>query len=111
MENLSFAEQKISLAQTILSLTDKNSFTQIQSYINSLYKGKRKSIKKQEDDFDAKTLTFDEWNKQFEDEYDLDDYIPEYGMSLHDFRLRIYKSEKETGITKQEFVAKMDSLK
>lgn len=111
MEKLSFAEQKISLAQTILALTDINSFVQIQTYINELFSNKWKSKEYLEDDFDAKVLTFDEWNKQFEDEYNLDDYIPEYGMKLRDFRLQIYKSEKGKGMSKQEFLNKVNSWK
>ena len=109
MENVSFAEQKISLAQTILALNDESSFVQIKKYIDELFS--EESGVDVDIDFDAKVLTFEEWNKQFEDKDNLDDYIPEYGMKLRDFRLKIYNSEREEGMSKQEFVNKVNSWK
>lgn len=111
MEKINFAEQKISLAQTILALTDTKSFFQIQKYINDLYSNKEILNEYSENDYDAKVLTFKQWNKQFEDDYKLDDYIAEYGMSLRDFRMKIYNSEKEKGMSKQEFVKKVNAWK
>jgi len=109
MEKNNFSEQKISLAQTILSLTDVDFITQIEVYIKELISAKRGDLTQIGDGFDAKLMTFNEWNKQFEDEYDLDDYIPEYGMKLRDFRLKIYNSEKGQGISKQEFENKINA--
>ncbi len=60
-------------------------------------------------DFDAKVLSFSEWNKQFDDQ-DLDAFLPEYGMRLRDFRLKIYNSEKQEGMSKEEFFRKVKSL-
>jgi len=37
--------------------------------------------------------SFEEWNKQFDDDYNLDDFIPEYGMTLREFRTGIYEAE------------------
>ena len=110
MERLNFVEQKISLAQTILALKDINLFVKIQTNINELYNRQNK-VKKFETDFDAKKLSFEQWNKQFDDNCSLDDYIPEYGMKLFDFRLKIYNSEKEEGMTKLEFINKINSWK
>ena len=111
MKNVSFAEQKISLAQTILALNDESSFIQIKKYIDELFIVERDVDVNIEKDFDAKVLTFEEWNKQFENKDDLDEYIPDYGMKLRDFRLKIYNSEREQGMTKKEFVNKVNSWK
>jgi len=107
MKTVNVAEQKISLAQTILGLNDMNKIFQIQLYIDELL------TKKYEVNtgFDAKTLTFLEWNEQFENSTNLDDYIPEYGMKLHDFRLKIYNAEKEQGMSKQNFLKKLENWK
>ena len=100
METINFAEQKISLAQTILSLNDIKKISQIQLYVNKLLK-KKHDIN---NEFDAKYLSFNEWNNQFDDQEKLDEYFTEYGMTLREFRLEIYNSEKEKGMSKNEFI-------
>ncbi len=64
-----------------------------------------------DNEFDAKILSFSDWNKQFEDDRNLDTFIPEYGMVLRDFRFKIYNSERQEGIAKEEFINKVNSLK
>ena len=56
-------------------------------------------------------MTFQEWNKQFDDNTNLDDYIHEYEMTLREYRLKIYNSEKETGMSKESFAQKVKSWK
>ena len=52
--------------------------------------------------------SFEEWNKQFDDNLNLDDFIPEYGMTLREFRMSIYEAEiSETYLTEDEFRAKI----
>ena len=46
-----------------------------------------------EDNNKAKQIGFEEWNKQFTDNQDLDSFIPEYGTTLGEFRQTIYKAE------------------
>ena len=64
-----------------------------------------------EDDFDATKLSFEEWNKQFSDEADLDEYLAEYGMTMGDYRRKIYESEKSSFITYQELGKAIQSWK
>lgn len=110
METLNFAEQKISLAQTILALNDINKMYKIQSYINKILE-RSQEIEEVEDEFDAKELSFSEWNKQFDDNRDLNTFLPEYGMKLRDFRFKIYNSERQEGLSKEEFINKVNSWK
>ena len=110
METLNFAEQKISLAQTILGLNDINKIYQIQTYINKILKFTQE-IEEVDDEFNAKELSFSEWNKQFEDDKDLNIFLPEYGMKLRDFRFKIYNSERQEGLSKEEFINKVNSWK
>lgn len=102
MNNINLAEKKILLAKKIFALNDINKITQIQVFVNKLL-----DLKK----YDAKTIGFYEWNEQFEDNLKLEEFIPEYGMSLKDFRLKIYNAEKEDGISKDEFLGKLNNLK
>ncbi len=110
METLNFAEQKLSLVQKILALNDINKMHQIQSYVNELLKYAQ-DIDTAEDEFDAKKISFLEWNKQFDDDRDLDTFIPEYGMKLRDFRFKIYNSERQDGLSKEEFIDKINRWK
>ncbi len=106
MESIRFAEQKVSLAQTILALNDINKISQIQLYVDNLL-NKKQMI---DNEFDATKQIFSEWNKQFENA-DLDEYISDYGTTLREFRMKIYNAEKEKGMTKQEFLQKVNSWK
>ncbi len=110
MKRLDLAEQKVSLVQTILSLNDMSKISQIQSYVNEILEYSRE-VEEFEDDFDAKKLSFSEWNKQFDDNRDLDTFLPEYGMTLKDFRFKIYNSERQEGLSKEEFINKVNSWK
>ena len=107
METINYAEQKILLAQTILALNDVNKISKIQSYVDELLQKKRDT----DNEFDAKTLSFLNWNKQFNDGLMLDDFIAEYGMTLRDFRMKIYNSEKQQGMSKETFVEKVNNWK
>ncbi len=108
METVNFAEQKISLAQTILALTDINKINQIQSFVNNILEY---NLLGKETEFNAKELSFSEWNKQFDDDRDLNTFLPEYGIKLRDFRFKIYNSEKQEGMSKEEFTTKVNSWK
>lgn len=109
MEKINFAEQKISLVQTILSLKDIGFISQIEAFIKELVDTKSEDVIQVQDNYDAKLMAFNEWNKQFEGDVDLDDFIPEYGMTLRDFRLKIYNAEKGKGLTKNEFEEKLNA--
>ncbi len=51
-------------------------------------------------------MSFEEWNKQFEDDgnVDLDEFLPEYNMTLGQFRKIIWKGEQETPMTLEAFL-------
>ena len=112
MEALSFEKRKISLAQTILALNDTNKMFRIQTFIQEVLTDiSEQKTQKQENEYDAKLLSFEQWNEQFDDEYNLNDFIPEYGMTIRDFRLQIYNSEQEQGMSKKAFFEKVKNLK
>ncbi len=106
MEIMTYEEQKISLAQTIFAINDRDKFFQIKSYITKLVENESSKIAES----NAKLLTFNEWNKQFDNTYKLDDFIEDYGMTVRKFRLQIYNSEKGEGMSKQVFFEKLNNL-
>jgi len=44
---------------------------------------------------DPKKISFQEWNGEFENQ-NLDEYLPEYGMTLLEFRQQQYADEMDT---------------
>ncbi len=106
MEATNLSQQKISIAQTIFALKDRNLISHIQSYIDGLVQ----NVQEVDSEFDAKLLTFEKWNEQFEDEYKLDDFIHDYDMTVREFRLKIYNSERGKGMSKQDFFKKINDL-
>lgn len=123
MENVLHYEQKMMIFKELLFIEDKNSLNQIQmfieKFISELNKLSNTEIEEEqneiideiEEDFDASELTFEEWNKQFIDDMDLKEFIPEYGMTLKEFRMKIYNSERDEGMLKEEFVEKVNQWK
>lgn len=56
------------------------------------------------------TMSFEAWNKQFGDNRELDEFIPEYDCTLKEYRLSIYKAEMDDDeISMDEFKEKMKS--
>jgi len=107
------AEQKVWLAQTILSLEDTTKLAQIQYFVQSILEPiEQEEVEEEEEenDYDAKQLTFEEWNEQFDDTYELDDFLPEYNMTVREFRQSIYDSERGPGMSFDEFVTKLNNL-
>ena len=49
-----------------------------------------------EEEKGIKIISFEEWNKQFADNENLDDFIPEYGTTLGEFRKAIYEAETDS---------------
>lgn len=103
METVNLEQQKNALVQTILSLTDKQKVLDIQKSVNKILNAGKKR-------YDAKFMSFSDWNKQF-DEVDLNEYVEDYGMTIREFRKRIYDSERESGMSKSDFVTKVNSWK
>ncbi len=85
-------DYKKKLIEEINSVNDDDTLQKLYSTVHSIINDTKKET----------NPTFEEWNKQFEDNIDLNEYIPEYGMTLKEFRTGIYKSEisgNETSIS------------
>ena len=85
METL-YADQKLQIFEDILAINNKNILNELQYFIiKSVSETKKTEI--------DEPITFEEWNKQFTDNLDLDEFIPEYGTTLREFRKGIYEAE------------------
>ena len=108
MENSSLAEQKISLIQSILAIDKLEVLVQLQTYLDELNHGQNEQTDTDAEPPEAKGLSFEEWNNQFDDDRSLDEYLPEYGVTLGDFRRNIYESESGEETSIDEFFKDME---
>ena len=83
-------------------------------YLDAVSVKKKKDNKKTDpEDSEANYLSFEEWNKQFDDKNrNLDEYLPDYGMALRKFRIKMYNAETSgKGISKGDFFDELDKWK
>lgn len=110
MESLTLPELKSSIAEIIMQINDKDTLNKIKAFISDFsvtVKSAKIENTIEEEEFDASELTFEEWNLQFIDSANLDDYLPEYAMTLKEFRLKIYNSERSPSYPISEFYEKL----
>lgn len=67
-----------------------------------------KTTKNMENELDSSNISFEEWNKQFIDNRSLDEFLPEFGMTLGEFRRKIFEAESGPCISKEEFFKEME---
>ncbi len=75
---------KTKVIEEINIVEDDDTLQKLYSVVHSFLEEYNSENKKQ---------SFEDWNKQFEDDFKLDDFIPEYGMTLREFRMGIYNAE------------------
>ena len=103
-----YVEKKIAIFQSILSVNNEKILEQLQFLITSFLSEQQKesSIEQQNE-----LISFEEWNKQFNDNRDLKEYIDEYAMTLGEFRRQIYEAEVGKSMTLPEFENKVKQWK
>jgi replication initiation and membrane attachment protein DnaB len=86
---MTLAELKIELLKEIMNLESEEAIKKIYRTVqNFASKQKNKELKNEK-------ISFEEWNRQFTDNQDIDEYIEEYGMSLREYRQTIYEAETD----------------
>jgi len=102
------AEYKLKIFEQVLSLDNEAILHQIHEFIHTFLSELKPKSKKGEEEEDeeisAENVSFEEWNKQFTDNAKLDEYIPEYEMTLGEFRRGIYEAEKGEDIGFEELL-------
>lgn len=99
METKNLAEQKLLIFQKIMSIQNEKKINQLFAIVNKFTKNKIS---------DNKQLSFEEWNSLFMTERDLNEFIPEYDMTLGEYRMKIYKAEKGKDYSINQFLEKLD---
>ncbi len=79
-------DYKTKIINEINAVNDDDTLQKLYSKVHSFLQNSDENLKNEKP-------SFEEWNKQFEDDLDLDDYIEEYGMTLREFRMGIYEAE------------------
>ncbi|HFA51778.1 MAG TPA: hypothetical protein ENJ95_22405 [Bacteroidetes bacterium] len=103
-------EVKFDIITHLVNLEDMSLLLKIRNLLLPI-KGEAVSDPPIEDGFDASKLPFEEWNKQFSDGADLDEYLPDYKMTMGEYRRKIYESERSGFITYRELGSAIQSWK
>ena len=90
---MTIADYKLQVFKEIMQLENEYAIKQLYHVVHTFLEDFQKIAEKEKHE----KQSFEEWNKQFIDNQDLDSFIPEYGTSLREFRKGIY--EAETGET------------
>ncbi len=99
---MDLAKQKLKIFEQILSINDKKQLKNIEDFItNYLTEIENSEIEK--------SITFEEWNKQFADNQNLNEVIPEYGITLKAYRQKIFEAEIGETIDENEFKKRLKS--
>jgi hypothetical protein len=95
---------KLGIIKKILALERMEVLMEIQSLIDKTLKDMPTSP---EPDSLPNKMSFEEWSLQFEDEEgaDLDEFLPEHGMTLIQLRRAIWEGEQSKEMTYSEFFA------
>jgi DNA replication protein DnaC len=100
MQTINLAEQKLLLFQKIMSIQNKQKLNQLFVIVDKFTENSKNDIT---------NLSFEEWNDLFMEEKDLDEFISEYGMTLGEYRLKIYNAEKGNDYPINQFLEKLEN--
>jgi len=110
MDTVNLAEQKLKLFQKIMSIENEKILSKLFIIIDK-FTAKKTTNGTQIDleNIDIKGLSFEEWNKLFMKEQNLDEYIPEYEMSLREYRMKLFNAEKGASYPINQFLEKLEN--
>ncbi len=97
-----YTDQKNKIVEEILAVNNKELLNELQYFIT-------KSVSKYKKE-NENELSFEQWNEQFIDDLNLDDFVPEYGTTLREFRKGIYEAEMSETIPVNVFQQKLRKL-
>ena len=104
---MTVAEYKIEVLKEIMLVDDELVLKQIHKMLSLFLADYRKVSEKLKE---TEIISFEEWNKQFTDNGNLDDFIPEYDTTLGEFRKAIYEAEMGKTRPLSEFQEKLTNL-
>ncbi|MBK9014574.1 MAG: hypothetical protein IPM82_11110 [Saprospiraceae bacterium] len=99
---MSVENVKLNIIEKLLPLNNLEVLLKIQSLLGKTLHG---GVVPANPDDSPKEQTFEEWNLQFEDDENtnLEEYLPEHGMSLRQFRQLIWEGEQSEAMTFEAF--------
>ena len=89
---MTISDYKIQVLKEIMLVENEMVLKQLHQMVHRFLADYKKIS---DDSPENEKISFDEWNKQFIDNRDLDDFIPEYGTTLREFRQSIYDAEMD----------------
>lgn len=110
MDTINLAEQKLKLFQKIMSIENEKALNKLFIITDKFLTQENTNNSLSDiENVEISELTFEEWNELFMQEKNLDDYIPEYEMSLREYRMKIFKAEQGKSYPINQFFKKLEN--
>ncbi|OQX78820.1 MAG: hypothetical protein B6D61_04675 [Bacteroidetes bacterium 4484_249] len=92
------------IARKIFLIKDSNLLSQLNDYIYRLIKNQKNESSGVKEDI-SNYKTFEQWNEYLQtvEEVDLDEFLPEWGMTNFELRKFIFDAEKSDTISEDKF--------
>ncbi len=97
---MTLSDYKLQILKEVMLIENEDAMRQIHAFVHAFYSELQNT---------SEVISFEEWNKQFADNQNLDDFVSEYGSTLREFRQTIYKAEKGGEMSIREFKQSLKS--
>jgi len=97
LKKMNIAQYKLDIIEKILPLDDEELLGKIYNFIQTLLD-------------DSEGIAFSTWCEQFSDYRDINEFIPAYGKTVHDYRYELYEAERYQTMSPELLQQKIDQL-
>lgn len=99
-------ELQNNLIRNILTVTDHAVLEKMTLFFKEITNRPNGGKASDSEYLEPKGMDFEQWMNQFDDKDKWDEVIPEHGMTLREFRKRIWEAEQSEELTYEEYLEK-----
>ncbi len=107
MKTLNLTEKRILLFKKILSIENEDLINKLFVIVDK-FLTETVEVENHLEDVNFSSISFDEWSEIFMEDRNLNEYIPEYDMTIGEYRKKIYESEISESFPVENFLKKLE---
>lgn len=104
---MTLAEHKLEIFKELLALENEKALNRVRNLIRKFLNEQNTSTKKNVKEY---KISFEEWNKQFEDTGSVNEPTSEYEMTVKEFRKNIYEAEMSNTKPVEDLQSKLKKI-
>lgn len=104
---MTLLDYKLEVFRELMHIENENAIKQIHAFVHNFYSELQNNT--EFTNTASETVSFEEWNKQFTDDKNLDTFLPEHDLTLRELRRQIYNAEMSAEMSMQEFKQSLKS--